>query len=78
MVHTFNLSTRRGRDISVSLGSAWSTSFQDSQGYVERPCLNKQTQCQTNKISKLENHTVCRGLNGDSGPQPVNYQATKV
>ena len=49
VVHTFNPGTwrggarggHRGRQISVSLRPAWSTEFQDSQGYTEKPCLKK-------------------------------------
>jgi hypothetical protein len=42
MVHTFNPSTweaEAGRFLSSR--PAWSTEFQDSQDYTEKPCLEK-------------------------------------
>jgi hypothetical protein len=42
VTHSFNPSTREaeaGRFL--SLRPAWSTEFQDSQGYTEKPCLEK-------------------------------------
>lgn len=54
MVHTFNPSMLdRGRWISVTLRSTWSTQFQDTQGNTEKLCLEKQTQ-NTNKKKKEE------------------------
>jgi hypothetical protein len=56
VVHTFNPSTQEaeaGRFLNSR--PAWSTEFQDSQCYTERPCLkktkakNKQPNKQTNK-----------------------------
>ena len=44
VAHAFNPSTwdaEAGRFL--SLRPAWSTEFQDSQGYTEKPCLEKQT-----------------------------------
>jgi hypothetical protein len=43
VVHAFNPSTREaeaGRFLSSR--PAWSIEFQDSQGYTEKPCLEKQ------------------------------------
>jgi hypothetical protein len=42
MAHAFNPSTQEaeaGRFLSSR--PAWSTEFQDSQGYTEKPCLEK-------------------------------------
>jgi hypothetical protein len=47
VVHAFNPSTwEADRWIFLGLRSTWSTEFQDSQGYTEKPCLGKK---QTNK-----------------------------
>jgi hypothetical protein len=43
VAHTFNPSTREAEaDGFLSSRPAWSTEFQDSQGYTEKPCLEKQ------------------------------------
>jgi hypothetical protein len=51
VAHAFDPSTREaeaGRFLSS--GPAWSTEFQDSQGYTEKPCLEKQKiKTKTNK-----------------------------
>jgi hypothetical protein len=39
MVHAFNPSTWEAG--SLSSRPAWSTEFQDGQGYTEKPCLKK-------------------------------------
>jgi hypothetical protein len=56
VAHAFNPSTREAEAGGfLSSRPAWSThEFQDSQGYTEKPCLektkqNKQTNKQTNK-----------------------------
>jgi hypothetical protein len=42
VAHTFNLSTWETEAGGfLSLRPAWSTKFQDSQGYTEKPCLKK-------------------------------------
>ena len=54
MVHAFNPSTREaeaGRFLSWR--PAWSTEFQDSQGYTEKPCLKK-----SKKITKSSGKVV--------------------
>jgi hypothetical protein len=44
VAHTFNPSTREAEAGRFqSSRPAWSTEFQDSQGYTEKPCLKKQT-----------------------------------
>jgi hypothetical protein len=50
--HTFNPSTREaeaGRFLSSRGQPGLQSEFQDSQGYTEKPCLEKQTNKQTNK-----------------------------
>jgi hypothetical protein len=45
MAHTFNPSTREAETGGfLSLRLAWTTEFQDSQGYTEKHCLEKQKQ----------------------------------
>ena len=59
--HTFNPSTweaEAGR--SLSWRPAWSTKFQDSQGYTEKPCLrnnnnNNNKTKKTQKTKKIKN-----------------------
>jgi hypothetical protein len=42
VVHAFNPSTREAETGGfLSSRPAWSTKFQDSQGYTEKPCLKK-------------------------------------
>ena len=42
MVHTFNTSTWEAESGGfLNSRPAWSTEFQDSQGYTEKPCLEK-------------------------------------
>ena len=42
VVHTFGPRTQEAEaDESLSSRPAWSTEFQDSQGYTEKPCLKK-------------------------------------
>jgi hypothetical protein len=42
VVHAFNLITREAEAGGfLSLRPAWTTEFQDSQGYTEKPCLEK-------------------------------------
>jgi hypothetical protein len=44
VAHAFNPSTREAEAGGfLSLRPAWSTEFQDSQGYTEKPCLEKTT-----------------------------------
>jgi hypothetical protein len=53
VAHAFNLSTweaEAGRFLSSR--PAWSTEFQDSQGYTEKPCLEKKQTKKTNKQTK--------------------------
>jgi hypothetical protein len=57
VAHAFNPSTREaeaGRFLSSR--PAWSTKFQDSQSYTEKPCLEKQktNNKQTNKQTKTK------------------------
>jgi hypothetical protein len=53
VVHAFNPSTREAEAGGfLSSRPAWSTEFQDSQGYTEKPCLKK-TNKQTNKQTSL-------------------------
>jgi hypothetical protein len=59
-VHTFNPSTREaeaGRFLSSR--PAWSTEFQDSQGYTEKPCLKKPKK---KKKKNLNIGTLCENL----------------
>jgi hypothetical protein len=55
VAHTFSLGTQ---DVeaggSLSSRTAWSTEFQDSQGYTEKPCLknNNNNNKQTKKVSQ--------------------------
>jgi hypothetical protein len=54
VAHAFNPSTREaeaGRFLS-SRPSGLQSEFQDSQGYTEKPCLEKQTNKQANKQNK--------------------------
>ena len=58
VAHAFNPSTweaEAGRFL--SLRPAWSIEFQDSQGYTEKPCLEKQ-----NKQTKKKSISVGMGL----------------
>ena len=53
VVHTFDPSTREADAGGVlSLRPAWSTKFQDSQGYTEKPCLEKPTNQPTKKKNR--------------------------
>jgi hypothetical protein len=57
VVHTFNPSiweAEAGRFLSSR--PAWSTEFQDSRGYTERPCLEKQKQNKQTKQNKKNNN----------------------
>jgi hypothetical protein len=54
VVHAFNPSTweaEAGRFLSSK--PAWSTEFQDSQGYTEKPCLEKQKKKKKKKKKDL-------------------------
>jgi hypothetical protein len=52
VAHTFNPSTREAEAGGfLSLRPAWSTKFQDSQGYTEKPCLEKQNKTKQNRIA---------------------------
>jgi hypothetical protein len=42
----------------LSSRSAWSTEFQDSQGYTEKPCLDKQNKTKQNKNKTKKSHAV--------------------
>jgi hypothetical protein len=54
VAHTFDLSTLEAEAGGfLSSRPAWSTEFQDSQGYTEKPCLEKQTN--KNKQTKKGN-----------------------
>jgi hypothetical protein len=55
-----------GRQISVSSRSAWSAEFQASQGYTEKPCLNKQTNKQTNNTYILSTRNAGMGDGADT------------
>jgi hypothetical protein len=54
----------------LSSRPAWSTEFQDSQGYTEKPCLNNKNKTQTNqttttkkkKKKQTQNHAVLDNL----------------
>jgi hypothetical protein len=55
VAHAFNPSTREAEAGGfLSSRPAWSTKFQDSQSYTEKPCLKKQTNKQTNKKTKTK------------------------
>jgi hypothetical protein len=51
MAHAFNPSTREAEagDFWVRGQAGLQSECQDSQGYTEKPCLEKQTNKQTNK-----------------------------
>jgi hypothetical protein len=54
VAHDFNPSTWEAETGGfLSSRPAWSTEFQDSQGYTEKPCLKKTKQNRTNNKSKL-------------------------
>jgi hypothetical protein len=54
VAHTFNPSTRRQRqaDFWVRGQPGLHSEFQDSQGYTEKPCLEKQKNKKTKKKKK--------------------------
>jgi hypothetical protein len=64
VVHVFNPSTWEAEAGGyLNLRSAWSTEFQDSQGYTKRnPGLKKQTNKQTNKKTKKQKKQGGRGV----------------
>ena len=57
VAHAFNSSTQEAEAGGfLSSRPAWSTEFQDSQGYTEKPCLEKKTKTkQTNQTNKKTN-----------------------
>jgi hypothetical protein len=59
VVHAFNPSTREAKAGGfLSLRPAWSTSeFQVSQGYTEKPCLEKTKQNKTKQNKTKQNKT---------------------
>jgi hypothetical protein len=49
VAHAFNPSTKEAEaGPSLSKRLAWYTEFQDSQGYREKPCLERQNQTKSN------------------------------
>jgi hypothetical protein len=53
VAHAFNPSTREAEaGGSLSSRPAWSTEFQDSQGYTEKPCLEKQKQTKKKSVNE--------------------------
>jgi hypothetical protein len=56
VVHAFNPSTWEAEAGGfLSSRTAWFTEFQDSQGYTEKPCLEKQKQKTTTTTTKTKN-----------------------
>jgi hypothetical protein len=61
VAHAFNPSTREAEAVRfLSSRPAWSTKFQDSQGYTEKPCLEKPKPKQNKKTK--ENKTKQKNL----------------
>jgi hypothetical protein len=59
VVNTFNPSTQRQRQADFWVRGQpgqRQSEFQNSQGYKEKPCLEKQQQQQKKKKKKKENH----------------------
>jgi hypothetical protein len=52
VAHAFNPSRGRGRQISEFEGSLVFKEFQDSQGYTEKPCLEKTKKKKKKKKNK--------------------------
>ena len=58
MVHAFNPSTWKAEaGGSLSSRPAWSTEFQDSQDYIEKPCLEKKKIQKTKTKNPKQNKT---------------------
>jgi hypothetical protein len=80
VAHTFNPSTREaeaGGFLSSSQPGLQSE-FQDSQGYTEKPCLEKQTKQNKTKQKQQQRFIVCVCGGGESASMPAESSGTGV